>query len=88
MWGALFGVAAGVILWIAQHWLPVAANNPLGILASSGDPSPWVDGMGIVGLFVDLPFLFAVLGVLMAWKGVWLLYRLWRTLLEAIPMAG
>lgn len=88
MFVALGTFIGWVIDTIAGHILPVAVNNPLGILASNGNPAPWVDAMAVVGLYVDLPFLFLALSVLFAWKLIWLVVRLWRTVLEIIPMMG
>lgn len=88
----LFILLGEVLGWIigtiCTHVLPVAVNNPLGILASNGNPAPWVDAMAAVGLYVDLPFLFAALGVFFGWKVGVLVVKAWQMLLRSIPFVG
>jgi hypothetical protein len=87
MWAALVTAFSGFIGLIADAVLPVHSQptfQAVGVLTAA----PFVNGLAILGLFVDLPFMFACIGVVLAWKLIFLVYRIWRLVLEAIPMMG
>lgn len=80
---------AAAVAWMigqALSFLPNGTSSPLSI-----EQSGWgalVDGIAIMGEFVNLSVLAQCLGMLFAWRLVWLVYRGWIIVLHAIPLLG
>lgn len=73
----LITLAVSLMSWLPDH-VPIAWP----------DPASWAlafRGLGLVGRFVDLPFLFVVLGLVMTWHIVVLAYGVYRVVLGFIP---
>lgn len=87
MWHALFQLLADVLsgVWSLFPVVPLAqAETAMG-------PKAWstfVQWMGVFGMVIDYQFLVSLIAVMVAWRGFWLAVRIWRTVLELIPMMG
>lgn len=89
MWAALASVIAGAINVFASFF-PAgsdAASQYTGLPHGlTGLP---IALTAVFGTFVDLPVLFGAAGAVLTWKvGVWLWFRVWRTVLQMIPFVG
>lgn len=47
-----------------------------------------VQAVAIFGLFIDLPLFFTCLALVMSFRLLWLAYRIYMTIKQAIPVVG
>ncbi len=94
MWHPFFQLIAGIITWMADTFFPDPSSsgvNAIGSLMTSlpdGVISTVSGGLGIIGCFVDIQVLFACVSVVLVWRGIWVAYRIYRIIKDAIPVIG
>lgn len=91
MWGLLISAVCNCLIFVVDAFLPPASESAQTLLLYQL-PQPalgdMVSALQILGLFIDLPVLFICLAVIFGWRTVWLGVRVYRIVLELIPMLG
>lgn len=81
------GLLGGVVDWIFPSAASAAANGlwsslPHNVVGAA------VAACAVFGLFIDLPLFFGCVGVLLTFRSIWLVYRVYMTIKQAIPVVG
>lgn len=84
---ALASLIGAIMDWVLPHTQSAAAHSMW-----SGLPAPVLGAVtaaiAIFGLFVDLPVFFGALVFLIQFRALISVLKLWRFILELVPMAG